>query len=122
MSVFQAGHPLTGKVVLKVRRPLRHGGTLGLRIDGKEKVDLSISKRASKRAERNFLQVHLELNESQSVILPKTYSFPFRIDLPASLPSSTKYPANTTSSKGFRIQYKMKVGIEGIVETDCVIV
>ena len=112
LPVFQAGHPLTGKVVLRIRRPLRDGGDCVLHIDGKEKVNLTNNARGSLRAERNFFRVHLPLKRFRGMVMPGTYSFPFTIDLPASLPSSTKYPTDR-SEKGFSIQYQMLGGLLG---------
>jgi hypothetical protein len=80
---------LTGRVVLEIARSFKHDGTLDLHIIGKEKT---------KKIKRQICRVDLTLYKG-------FYAFPFRVDLPASLPSSTGY------KKFFRIEYKMIAGI-----------
>lgn len=121
-------------------------GLVTFRIYGKEKVRMKLGaaqKRARKQghknalsseypyprtAERLFFDVNLPLkpfaqssyDAKRHCILPGTYKFPFEIQLPAVLPSSTSFNPYTrtqhstsrtlTGKKpGFRIQYKMFV-------------
>jgi hypothetical protein len=89
-----------------------------LTIVGKEKVSIRTGGKHKRtiRAERLVFSVSLPLREysRNELIQPGRYAFPFSVQLPASLPSSTAYPG--TSRLGLRIQYKM-IGSIGQLET-----
>lgn len=116
--------------------PPQQPAALELRLYAKEKVCMNRRKAtktqgtagtraaASKRAERILLDLRLqwpkyplekEQQEDGSSRVPAgTYVFPFRLQLPLSLPSSTYYPMKRARSKmRFRIQYKLVAALDG---------
>jgi hypothetical protein len=113
----QAGEALTGKVIVDVKKRIR-GDRVMLTIYGKEKVMIRTGGKHKRtiRAERLVFTMSLPLREysRNEMIQPGRYAFPFSVQLPASLPSSTAYPG--TSRLGMRIQYKM-IGSIGQLET-----
>jgi hypothetical protein len=113
----QAGEALTGKVIVDVKKRIR-GDRVMLTIFGKEKVIIRTGGKSKRtfRSERLIFTVSLPLREysRSEIIQPGNYAFPFSVQLPASLPSSTAYPGN--SKLGLRIQYKM-IGSIGQLET-----
>jgi hypothetical protein len=90
-----------------------------LMISGKEKVAIRTGGKNNRtvHAERLVFTVSLPLREysRDEMIQPGSYAFPFSVQLPASLPSSTAYPPGT-SKLGMRIQYKM-IGSIGRLQT-----
>jgi hypothetical protein len=114
----QAGKALTGKVNVVVKRLMKSERVM-LTIFGKEKVIIRTGggkHQHTKAAERLVFTVSLPLRESSpnDTIRPGSYAFPFSVQLPASLPTSTAYPG--TSRLGLRIQYKM-IGSIGRLQT-----
>jgi hypothetical protein len=113
----QAGEALTGKVIVDVKKCMR-GDRVILTIFGKEKVMIKAGGKSKRtiKAERLLFTVSLPLREysRNEMIQPGSYAFPFSVQLPASLPSSTAYPG--TSRLGMRIQYKM-IGSIGQIQT-----
>jgi hypothetical protein len=108
--VHQAGEALTGKVIVYVKKPIR-GDRVMLTIFGKEKVVVRTGGGDHKRtfrSERLLFTVSLPLRQysRSEVMQPGSYTFPFSVQLPASLPSSTTYPESNRRN-GLRIQYKM---------------
>ena len=77
---------------------------------GKEKV--------MRRMKRQICRVDLTLQQFEGTVKKGVYSFPFKIDLPASLPASTKFPPGQSTSKGFRIEYKIVAGIHKVLQEE----
>jgi len=135
-----AGSLLSGKIVAELAKfevpsdlaassgssnRVRHA--MQLRLYGKEKVRMNRRKsskmngsgRAQKCAERNVLDLRLQwpnfpvdaVTENGVTSVPAgTYVFPFRLQLPNTLPSSIYYPMHDNRKRSklrFRIQYKM---------------
>jgi len=106
---------------------------LELRLYGKEKVCMNRSKAqvtrgtasglASKYAERPLLDLRLQwpkfpLTNDDGSIPDGTYVFPFRVQLPPSLPASTYYPTDDNRKRSkmrFRIQYKLTASISDTI-------
>jgi hypothetical protein len=114
--VHQAGEALTGKVIVDVKKRMR-GERVMLTIFGKEKVVIHPGGKHKRRfkSERLLFTVSLPLREypSNEMIQPGRHTFPFSVQLPASLPSSTEYGS---SKSGLRIQYKT-IGSIGKLQT-----
>jgi len=100
----QAGQPLRGKIVLHLAKRTRGDEPVQFVLYGKEKTVVgSGSTRAANQ--RQFFHVNLHLSQGSSSAAdraPGTYTFPFTVHLPTSLPSSTTFGGN------IRIQYKME--------------
>ena len=139
-----AGSMLTGRVVAETTKPLDARRfaeqsfdspparpAVTLRFYGKEKVRMNFTKatrvsgvgHATKCAERNILDLQLEWPTfpsqapNRDVVEPGTFVFPFCIDLPATIPSSTHYPINDNRARSkmrFRIQYKLLARINNV--------
>jgi Arrestin (or S-antigen), N-terminal domain len=121
-----AGSLLCGSVVIDVKSPIRvdrSSPLLQLCLYGKEKVRMNRNKakrkagkgHAPKCAERPIVSIPLQWSSfptnDNNVIPVGTFRFPFQIQLPMSLPSSTYYPIQDDRSRSklrFRIQYKIK--------------
>jgi Arrestin (or S-antigen), N-terminal domain len=121
-----AGSLLCGSVVIDVKSPIRvdrASPLLELCLYGKEKVRMNRSKakrkvgkgHAPNCAERPIVSIPLQWSSfptnDNHMIPVGTFRFPFQIQLPMSLPSSTYYPIQEDRSRSklrFRIQYKIK--------------
>jgi len=122
--VAQAGKRLEGEVVVRVKRCI-DGAPVKLIISGKEKACLKARNKREQlslsQAERRFFSVELPLRSFQTnqVVNPGVYTFPFAIKLPRSLPASDRHP-NDKSKVGYHIQYRMtaKIGKEGKIHKE----
>lgn len=109
-----AGTNLSGRILVQVSRKMK-GAPITLVAKGKEKASVKSGKH-TKYSTRVFFQVKLILNNLNKTANAKvplgSYSFPFSIELPDSLPSSFdcgKHAANSCS-----IQYKCVASIGNI--------
>lgn len=135
-----AGSLLRGKIVVELNKPVRITGSnnannaLEVRLYGKEKVHMNRRKSIvthgtapsgwgspRKDAERNLLDLKLQWpqfpggddtaeSSTRSTIPAGLYVFPFAVQLPPSLPSSTYHPRCDGRKRDrlrFRIQYKL---------------
>lgn len=105
--VHQAGHPLTGKVTVSTKGPMK-ADTVKLTIVGKEKTAIRLGgDKRTIEAERPFFTVELPFRDQpHETIRRGKFAFPFSVELPPSLPSTVSYPPST-GRLGLRIQYKM---------------
>lgn len=132
LTPLPAGSVLAGKVKIELSKNVEQQPKepIVVNIHGKEKVSMSLwnAKKIpgdnayeipKTTAERNLMSVKLEWpkfpSQGENIIPAGTYHFPFKVQLPKSLPSSTYFPVEKGKQKSklsFRIQYKMHVTFE----------
>lgn len=88
---FRAGTRLSGRILIQGKHKIP-GSTIELLIKGKEKTVIHGDK-TTRRAARDIFHVLIKMNDfSRQDKVPRgSYSFPFSIELPESLPSSFSY-------------------------------
>ena len=120
-SHHRAGTNLTGTLLVQVHKKM-NGETIVLIVKGKETSSVRLGKQ-TRYASRDFFQAKLVLHdlEQSSKVNAGSYSFPFSIALPGSLPSSF-CAGSRGSSNSCSIQYKCvaSVGRATAHETFCV--
>lgn len=102
-STHRAGTNLTGRIVIQVHRKIP-GKQIILLVRGREKAVVERGKQ-TRSAARDFFHTRLTMNDLQrsDKVNTGSYSFPFSIELPDSLPSSFSYGSSPNACS---IQYK----------------
>jgi len=90
-AAHRAGTSLTGRVVVQVHKKIQ-GSQITLLVKGKEKAVVTRGKQ-TRCAARDFFHARVTMHdlERSQKIKTGSYSFPFSIDLPESLPSTYSY-------------------------------
>jgi len=121
-GVVTAGKDVEGMVLLNIPRPI-YGGKVRLILYGKEKTSIHTRIGGTSetfRSERSLITVYQTLKDFPLYTkIPKgCYRLPFKVLLPATIPSSQRYPASSKKpSNGFRIQYKLLASLGKIEQS-----
>lgn len=105
-----AGTTLTGRIVMQVHRKIA-GQEIVLLVKGKEKTCIKRGKQ-TRYARRDFFNARITIRDfvQRSKVKPGSYSFPFSIELPESLPSTFSYGRHPNACF---IQYKCAASVGG---------
>lgn len=110
-GVHRAGTNLSGRILVTIKNKMK-GSQIILVVKGKERTCIERGKH-TKYAQRVFFQAKLVLNDlnQQSKVNSGSYSFPFSIELPDSLPSSFRY--GRVAANSCSVQYKCVASVGG---------